>query len=443
MCSVSASRNQVISVKGSKGKTIVIVGKQGLCTGCGTCVGICPSDSVEMVLDREKGIYVPRLDGEECNRCGLCFEVCPGHALDLSQLNLEVFGKEPDDISLGNYISCYTGYATDYNIRYNSASGGLVTALLIFALEEGMIDGAVVTRMKKDRPLEPEPFVARTREEIITAAGSKYCPVPANVVLREILQNGGKYAVVGCGCHLWGIRRAEMINQKLEERVALHIGIFCSGAPKFTATEFLLSRWKIALDKITLLEYRGKGWPGNMSLHLEDGKTKVVPYPGYWNAPPSLFFTSKCKACLDWYARLSDVSFGDAWLPEVKQSDEVGTSIVISRTKYGEHALQQMLYKNRIELHAISADSVVQSQEGLSPKKKRLRIRLSLPRFFRRKMMDGNYERLGRPMLYDYLVSILLHLGTVLASKRSLWRLLDIYCRLLKSVSRVKPRLKL
>jgi coenzyme F420 hydrogenase subunit beta len=47
-----------------------------------------------------------------------------------------------------------------------------------FALEEGIIDGALVTRMKKDRPLEPEPFIARTREEIIEASKSKYCGVP-------------------------------------------------------------------------------------------------------------------------------------------------------------------------------------------------------------------------------------------------------------------------
>ena len=35
--------------------------------------------------------------------------------------------------------------------------------------------------MKKDNPLEPEPFIARTREEIIEASKSKYCPVPANI----------------------------------------------------------------------------------------------------------------------------------------------------------------------------------------------------------------------------------------------------------------------
>ena len=148
-------------------------------------------------------------------------KVCPGHEVDFKGLNLEIFGKEPEDILIGNYLNCYVGHATDYDIRYNSASGGLVTALLIFALEEGLIDGALVTRMKKDKPLEPEPFIARTREEIIEARGSKYCPVPANVALREILEanEGERFAVVGLPCHIHGMRRAQRVDARLKERV--------------------------------------------------------------------------------------------------------------------------------------------------------------------------------------------------------------------------------
>ena len=161
------------SLKIKNGKTIGSVVKDGLCTGCGTCVGLCPEEAVEMTIDYSKGIYVPWLDEERCNQCGVCLAVCPGHAVDFKQLNLDIFGQEPKNILLGNYANCYTGYATDSKIRYDSASGGLVTILLIFALEEGMIDGALVTRMSEENPLEPEPFIARTKEEIISASKSK------------------------------------------------------------------------------------------------------------------------------------------------------------------------------------------------------------------------------------------------------------------------------
>jgi coenzyme F420 hydrogenase subunit beta len=193
---------------------------------------------IKLTINEKKGIYVPKLDEEKCNNCGLCYKVCPGHSVDFKNLNLEVFGKESEDILIGNYLNCYIGHATDYDIRYNSASGGLITQLLIFALEEGIIDGALVTRMKKDNPLEPEPFIARTKGEIIEASKSKYCPVPANIALKEILasKEGEKFAVVGLSCHIQGIRKAEQINKKLKERIVLHLVLFCNHGVNFIGT---------------------------------------------------------------------------------------------------------------------------------------------------------------------------------------------------------------
>jgi len=432
-----------MKAKANQGKTIIEVVRDGLCTGCGTCVGICPNNAVEMVIDHRKGIYIPQLDEEKCNNCGICYQVCPGHAIDFKELNQNIFGKEPEDIFLGNYLACYTGYTTDYDIRYNSSSGGLVTALLIYALEEGMIDGALVTRMKEDRPLEPEPFIARTRDEIIEASKSKYCPVPANIALKEILEKEGKYAVVGLPCHLHGIRKAEMVNKKLRERIVLHTGILCSGMYSFRATEFLLRKQKVVAEEIKALDYRGKGWPGNMSLHLKSGKTELIPYPVYWDGFGSFFLPPRCIACLEWFSKLADISFGDAWLPEIKEIDRVGTSIIISRTKQGDDILQQMLRKGKIELNIIGADKVYESQGGFSSKKKQIKARLAISRFFGRKVPACNYDCLPQPSPRDYLSSILFYVGSLFASKRSLWWLLDIYCSLLRYGSRIKSRLRL
>ena len=123
------------------GETIITqVVKDGLCTGCGTCVALCPNESIKLTINEKKGIYMPELNEEKCNKCGICYEVCPGHGVDSKQLNSEIFGKEPEDVLIGNYLNCYIGHSTDHNIRYNSASGGLITQLLIFALKEKIID---------------------------------------------------------------------------------------------------------------------------------------------------------------------------------------------------------------------------------------------------------------------------------------------------------------
>ena len=126
--------------------TISQLVKDGLCTGCGTCVALCPGEAIEMMINEKKGIYAPQLNEEKCNNCGICFKVCSGHEVDFKGVKFR-------------------------NIRKRARiSGGLVTQLLIFALEEGIIDGALVTRMKRDKKLESEPFIARTREELIEAS---------------------------------------------------------------------------------------------------------------------------------------------------------------------------------------------------------------------------------------------------------------------------------
>lgn len=360
--------------------TIASVVRDGLCTGCGICIALCPKEAIELTINEKKGIYIPKLNGKKCNNCGICYKVCPGHEVDFKTLNLEIFGKEPENILIGNYLNCYTGHATDYDIRYNSASGGLVTQLLIFALEEGIIDGALVTRMKKDKPLEPEPFIARTPEEIIEARGSKYCPVPANVALRKILEaeEWERFAVVGMSCHIQGVRKAEQVNTKLREKIVLHVGIFCNHAPNFWATKLLLQRLKVREDEVIKFDYRGEGYPGSMKISQKDGELLLL-LPDYWSFVGTYFFyPARCLMCSDGVCELADISFGDAWLPELSD-DKIGKSIIVSKSEIGEELLQAMKLKNKIELDGISANKVIQSQAGmLYFKKKSLNAHIKL-----------------------------------------------------------------
>jgi coenzyme F420 hydrogenase subunit beta len=428
-------------------KTISKIVENGLCTGCGTCVGICPLDAIEMVIEHKKGIYIPQLDEERCNQCGLCVEVCPGHAVDFMQLNLEIFGKEPEDVLLGNYINCYAGHAADYDIRYNSASGGLVTALLIYALEEGMIDGALVTRMKKDNPLEPEPFIARTKDEIIEAAKSKYCPVPANIALKEILKakEGERFAVVGLPCHIHGIRKAEQVNNKLKENIVLHLGLWCSTTCNFLGTEFVLKRLGISKkEDIKELSYRGEGWPGGMSVRLKNGQKRFVRLGHYWNIGFSSFTPSRCRLCSDANCELADVSFGDYRGQDAYLTEKIGKSGIISRTITSENILQRLLLKQIIKTWGISSNDVAELQ-GYFYSKKNVKTVFHLFGFLG-KNTPIYYQELFEPPLSTYLVEILLYLRTLLASRRYLWGLLEIYAfiynLLLKFASKVKSKLK-
>jgi len=418
--------------------------KNGLCTGCGTCIALCPEEAIRLTIDKKKGIYVPKIVEDKCKDCGVCHKVCPGHEVDFKQLNLEIFEKEPDDILIGNYLNCYVGHSTDYNIRYNSASGGLVTALLIFALEEGLIDGALVTRMEKDKPLEPEPFIARTKEEIIDASKSKYCPVPANIALKEILgsKEGERFAVVGLPCHIHGIRKAEQLNKNLKEKIVLHFGIVCNHTPTFLATEFLIKKTKIKKEEIKKLDYRGEGWSGGMKITTKMGDVIFIPYfsPSYWGIVfNSFFFPPRCTLCSDKICELSDVTFADAWIPELMKNDKIGTSLIITRNKIFEKILDDAALKGKIELKKVDKNVPLHSQ-GLYLLKKKLKANIRIMTISG-KNIPLYYQDLLNPNLSNYIYAVSFYFKNCILSKRGFWRFIDFYQFSLEKITYYKSKL--
>jgi ferredoxin len=48
-----------------------------LCTGCGTCVDICPVEAIS--LDNDKAA----IDGDACVDCGTCVDECPVEAISM------------------------------------------------------------------------------------------------------------------------------------------------------------------------------------------------------------------------------------------------------------------------------------------------------------------------------------------------------------------------
>lgn len=368
-----------------KNKMIAQIRNSRLCTGCGTCAGVCPTEAIKIHVS--EGICVPEIDEEKCINCGLCVESCPGYSVDFKSLNMKVFKRQPEDKSLGNYLGCYVGHSNDSDIRYNSTSGGIASQLLISALEKGIIDGAIVVRMKKDRPLETEVVMARTRKEILDASKSKYCPIASNEALKQILKKNGRFAVVGLPCHIHGIRKAEEVCKILKERIVLRIGLMCSHMVSFAGTEFILEKLGIDKKQVKALSYRGNGWPGGMSVEVNDGSNFSIPLLGTWNSYWSIFsshfFTPiRCEMCPDQTAELADISLGDAWLPELRH-DRIGESIIVTRTKIAEDILSLASSTKAISVMAVDPAKVRQTQ-GLNLKFKKdfLGSRLLMLRLF-------------------------------------------------------------
>ena len=367
-----------------------------------------------MTTDDSRGCFVPQMREENCRHCGLCYEVCPGHGVDFEGLSKSLFGDIPSDLALGRYLASYVGHACDGSIRYDSASGGLASALLIFALEHGLIDGALVTRMRSDSPLMPESFIARTRREVLSASGSKYCPVTIGAAVGEILDSKGRFAVVGLPCHIQGIRKAEQQIEELSGRIRYRISIACSFNYSFHGTRHFIESLGIAPEEVRELQYRGRGWPGSMLLRAKDGTETVVPLARYYRrlGPYSLW---RCMLCSDMVGELSDLSCGDAWLPELVKTDKAGSSFVVSRTPEAEELLEAAATSEAVELSELGLQPLLASQGRALFKKRKLRARMRLARLwgrhvpvYRQKLMDpipSDYVNMMKLFIARYVLS--------------------------------------
>jgi coenzyme F420 hydrogenase subunit beta len=421
--------------------TIDKIVTNNLCHGCGTCSGICPNSAIELIKVEKKGIYLPTIDKSKCLKCGLCYKVCPGHELPLGKISSNLFSQGTDNNLLGRYLNCYSGFSSDKEIRFHSSSGGLVTALLDYMLERKIIDGALVTRMSRNKPLEPEPFIARTKQEITDACGSKYCPVHLNTALKTILETDGKFAVVGLPCHLHGLRKAENLNHKLKEKIVLRIGILCAKTISFNGTLYMLEKCGLNPNDFLSMNYRRDGWPGNMLIELNNHSTVSIPMAKYYTNTFAAFAPYRCKLCIDHAAELSDISLGDAWLPEIKMNDKIGTSIIITRSAKAEEILKNASNDHFVIFNPMNLNKIIQSQSGFTEKKKRAIARIVLFKVCRRKIPDYDVKYCIYSPIY-YCIAVFDYFKGILATNRNTRWLLEVYYNLLSNFEKLLLKLK-
>jgi coenzyme F420 hydrogenase subunit beta len=407
-----------------------------LCMGCGICAGICPQNALEMILDEGLGVYMPDSIEDKCNECGLCRKVCPGYSTDLESACLQLWGVIPRNKRLGHYQTAVSSYSLDSTIRYNASSGGMVTALLTYMLEKKLITGALVTRMRTDIPWMPESFIATTPEEVTAAAGSKYCPVALNKGLKQIVQNEGRYAIVGLPCHIYGIRNAQRLFTALRQRIVLTLGLFCAGGRSFKGTEAFLSQTGHCLEDVRSLKYRGGGWPGQTNIMNLSGRSIKcsieVAYPFM-----CMNDVNRCAFCPDKTSELADMSFGDLWLANERPRMGAGKSVCIVRSPSGAELLNQtvterLVSASALKEHQVVATADVENKKRLAAAKFTVSMLLGnpVPSINFATPNDYNFLDLMRALQYLTLQKLCRHN----AARQAFFRLKPKYRKLRKAI---------
>jgi len=228
------------------------------------------------------------------------------------------------DPYLGKYTTCVSARSTDKEILEKAQDGGIATTLMVYALEQGIIDGTIVAG-KGDRPWQPRPFVAMSREDILKAQGTKYNISPQISWLKEATRSFGldKVGVTGVCCQMQAVRKAQLypINMRdVPDKIAFTVGLFCMENFPYKSMQTLVedhagqnlsSVKKMAIGK-------GKFW-----VYTERGNVVSLPIK-----VTHKYEQPGCHVCLDYVSNLADISTGSVGSPD-------GWSTVFIRTKKG------------------------------------------------------------------------------------------------------------
>jgi len=302
-----------------------------LCCLCGNCISFCPKIG-------QKDLKPTLLEYDPL--CGLCYAYCPRSFFDQSQYEEKLFGRSRTvDESLGIYKTAAAARATP--VKGQVQDGGVVTALLVHALESGTIDCAVVTT--RNSRWQTGPRIATTPEEIIAAAGTKYTITSSVTGIQQAMDQGfTKIGFTGTPCQIQALRKVQLLDEPYEfgqEKIALLIGLFCMENFDYQKLMQGLVKETFGLDPGDVERFEiQKG----MFRAISKGEAKEVPIE-----KTDEYLWKGCGPCFDFTAELADVSVGSVGSPQ-------GWSTVLARTDRGVGVYDSALQSGVIEAKGIT-----------------------------------------------------------------------------------------
>jgi coenzyme F420 hydrogenase subunit beta len=287
----------------------------GRCASCGTCVVTCPFGSLELAKGKPSLV-------KECKVCGICAQACPRYNWAMAKAEDFVFGKirNPEE-AFGVYRRIAIAQAKPDDIQKARQDGGAATAMLVAALQNGLIDGAVVSGRSQEKPFMPIPILATTAEKIIEAAGTKYSCSSTLLALPEVIkQKKTQIAFVGTPCQIHAVRKMQMSGVKrFSAPIKYLVGLMCSECFDYEGLmeTHIKGKLGINLNDITKMNIKGK------MLVTTPAGTAAIPL-----ADIKPYVRMSCSVCEDFSSELADVSVGGLGLD--------GWTFTIIRTEKGE-----------------------------------------------------------------------------------------------------------
>lgn len=308
-----------------------------------------------------------------CTGCGLC------HSVQGTELKTIAGGFPSADIKNDESLDFYTsvcpvfyykeegkhdvwgiikkalvGYSADDVIRFQAASGGALTEICCYLLENNEVDAIIHTTFDPDDQTKTISYISTTIEQVMSRCGSRYgISVPLKNIL-QIVDKNKKYAFIGKPCDVMALRRYLDKNEKLKKNIIYLLSFFCAGEPSAKAQDELLKKMGTSREQCDNLTYRGNGWPGLTTAITKDGRELKMEYKIAWGQYLGRDIRYICRFCMDGTGDLADIVCADFWQLDSNNqpdfSEHEGRNIIIARTDIGKQLLDNTVKSGRIHV---------------------------------------------------------------------------------------------
>ncbi|MDR3762507.1 MAG: Coenzyme F420 hydrogenase/dehydrogenase, beta subunit C-terminal domain [Acidobacteriota bacterium] len=345
-----------------------------LCMGCGACQYACPHHLVRLEDIVREGLR-PRVQGE-CGECRVCLDVCPGLGVQSAWTQAESSPREAAR-ELGRPLEIWEGYAADAEIRFRASSGGALTALCLYCLEQEAMSQVLHTAADEKDPWRNRTVQSTTREELLARSGSRYAPSSPCEGLAALEEAARPGVFVGKPCDAAAVAALRKTRPALDRNLGLVLTFFCAGVPSTEGTLDLIHELGQLKAEVSQVRYRGRGWPGGFELRRADGVVSArLSYRASW-AKLTSYRALRCKLCPDGMGELADVACGDAWRHQDGTGANPGMSLLLVRTERGREMVRRAVAAGYLVLRPVTDEDAAASQPSLLQKRRELYGRLA------------------------------------------------------------------
>lgn len=310
---------------------VKVIFKAQICSGCGLCEAICPVDCIHI----ENGFG--KIDDDKCIKCGLCYHVCPRSFLPVRILNMYQDSEEKikDYSNVGPFLEAHCARTKIEDIKNVCQDGGITSTILYYLLEKEIIDSAIGATMSDD-PWKPEPMLIKSKEDVLSCAGTKYVNNPNLKVLNQFNSSEKSTAIVGVPCMMQALLKSSIYNIGFPSlnNIKYRLGIFCMESfPYEKGFLKICERLDVPVEHVKKTDIN----KGKFFIYTKNGEELTIPIKEI-----SDLAREDCEVCYDLTSESADISIGSIGAPS-------GWNAVLIRTAKGKKLYEKLLSNDLIE----------------------------------------------------------------------------------------------